>query len=652
MKCPQCQAELKSLLCRGFVLIDVCSSCNGNWLDRGEINFFVENKSQLSSYEKNGLIAAKVSSRICPVCEVSLQKGMLSKGSPFVEECPRCKGLWLEKQQFIQLNKMPENSKASERARFLILPSLGMTSIWVLSSMYAILIGVLVFLTSLGYLNSNIGLYIAVGFVFAQYLFGPLVMDWSLRLMGSLNWIEVDELPEHLSVFIKKNCEKHKIPIPRIGLIEDGSPQAYTYGSTPGSARLVFSQGLLDILDPEEREAVIAHEFGHIVNWDFLLMTLAQLVPLVLYQIYRSIREITKQKGGGSKKGGSAIIVAALVAYVAYLITQYLMLFLSRVREYWADRFSLETTKNPDALIGALSKIAFGLIAYDNENKEKKKTAVQALGVMNISTSKEMALYSSQPLIAGAQDLKEIMRWDLWSPWAGFYELRSTHPLTAKRINAIAAYGQKMGIESSVVFDLKQPESYWDDFAKDLFIYLLPVFTTAIGALLTMQHFGKPVFIMSTVVSLSIGGLLKTLFCYPQDNFFQYSIVSLLKKVKVSPVTAIPVILKGMVIGKGEAGNIFSEDLVIKDSTGLIFLNYEQPLGIANLIFALTKARRFAGQEVRVEGWYRRGPIPYVEIKRISSITDKSTSYVYLAKVIGWVLFPVIVGLFLSLMKR
>lgn len=349
------------------------------------------------------------------------------------------------------------------------------------------------------------------------------------------------------------------------------------------------------------------------------------------------------------------------MAYLAYLITQYLMLFLSRVREYWADRFSVETTRNPNALIGALSKIAFGLVANENEIKEesdkekqsneKKKIAIQALGVMNVSSSKEMALYSSQPLAAGAQDLKEIMRWDLWSPWASLYELQSTHPLTAKRINAIAASGLKMGIEPTVIFDLKQPESYWDDFFKDLFIYLAPFLAGGIMALLTYKQFGSPKFIINVVIALSFGGLLKTLLCYPQNNFFQYSIVSLLRKVKVSPVTAIPVALKGTIIGRGESGNIFSEDLVIRDQTGIIFLDYEQPLGIMNFLFALTKAKRFSGQEVKVEGWYRRAPMPYVEIKRISSQSESSTSYVYHFKLLAWTLFPIIVWIVLSFKK-
>jgi len=651
MKCPQCQTKLKTVLSRRAVLIDVCPSCSGKWLDQGELNYFLGNKGQLLKYEQNGLLDIKASEKNCPKCEVNLTKGLLAKESFPTEECPKCKGLWFDQAEFIKISKTPDNGLAKMRAKFLSLPPLGLTSLLVFSSMYAILFGVIVFMITLHLLNDKIGILIAVGFVFLQYFFGPLIMDFSLRLIGSLRWIKCEELPPHLQDFIKKTCAKNKISLPKIGLIEDGSPQAYTYGCTPSDARLVLSQGLLDILEPEEREAVVAHEIGHIVHWDFLLMTLAQLVPLILYHLYRTCHELSKRKSG-SKKGGQSIIAAAVVAYIAYLITQYLMLFLSRVREYWADRFSVETTKNPNALIGALSKIAFGLIAYDNENKEKKKTAIQALGVMNISSSKEMALYSSQPLTSGTKDLKEIMRWDLWSPWAALYEFSSTHPLTAKRINAISASGLRMGIEPPLLFDLQKTESYWDDFFIDVLIYLAPFIGGLLVAILTYPQMGKPSYILNIAMGVSLGGFIKTFFCYPRGSFPKYSIVSLLRKMKVSPVTAIPVTLKGTIIGKGDAGNIFSEDLVLRDSTGLIFLDYEQPLAIMNFFFALTKAKHFCGQEVKIEGWYRRAPIPYIELFKIESSTEESTCYVFYYKLLFWTLLPFLVWLSITFIRN
>ena len=73
-------------------------------------------------------------------------------------------------------------------------------------------------------------------------------------------------------------------------------------------------------------------------------------------------------------------------------------------------------------------------------------------------------------------------------------------------------------------------------------------------------------------------------------------------------------IVKGNIIGKGDPGCIFSEDFVIRDKTGIIFLDYNQPLFILNKIFALFKSGKMIDKEITVKGWYRRNPVPFVEI--------------------------------------
>jgi heat shock protein HtpX len=145
-------------------------------------------------------------------------------------------------------------------------------------------------------------------------------------------------------------------------------------------------------------------------------MTLAQVVPLLLYQLYR-IASRNRRSGGNQNKGKSQLMVAALVAYVAYWISQWIVLLLSRVREYWADRFSVDVTRNPKALVSALSKVAYGLVASDqksqvpdgNENR-KSLSAVQSFGILNINQSKGVALYAVQGLGEKAQDIKDIMQ--------------------------------------------------------------------------------------------------------------------------------------------------------------------------------------------------------------------------------------------------
>ncbi|NIO19186.1 MAG: M48 family metalloprotease, partial [Candidatus Aenigmarchaeota archaeon] len=76
---------------------------------------------------------------------------------------------------------------------------------------------------------------------------------------------------------------------PRMGVIYDGAPNAFTYGHTPNNARVVLTRGLMDLLNEDEVKGVVAHEIGHAKHWDMLIMTAAQLVPLILYYIYRTL---------------------------------------------------------------------------------------------------------------------------------------------------------------------------------------------------------------------------------------------------------------------------------------------------------------------------------------------------------------------------
>src|SRR5262249_19012672 len=125
-------------------------------------------------------------------------------------------------------------------------------------------------------------------------------------------------------------------------------------------------------------------------------------------------------------------------------------------REYFADEYSARATRTPDALASALVKIAYGIFQTDGElaqamenagNKEKSRLrrertrlgSLALMGISNLDAGQALALTGP----AGASD---IMRWDLENPWARFYELNSTHPLTALRIRALNRESQAMGL--------------------------------------------------------------------------------------------------------------------------------------------------------------------------------------------------------------
>ena len=92
-----------------------------------------------------------------------------------------------------------------------------------------------------------------------------------------------------------------------------------------------------------------------------------------------------------------------------------------------------------------------------------------------------------------------------------------------------------------------------------------------------------------------------------------------------------PCILKGEIIGRGNPGCIFNEDFIIKDETGIIFLDYNQPIHFVNKLFALFNSEQYFNKIVTVKGWYRRNPVPYVEIYEytVDNKTKKVWTYAF-----------------------
>ena len=164
-------------------------------------------------------------------------------------------------------------------------------------------------------------------------------------------------------------CISRGITMPKLRIIETDARNAFASGVRNGQYSITVTRGLIDTLDDAELEAVLAHELTHIRNRDVQLMVIAAvfvgILSLVGDLIVRSPRVIFAGGGGRSRRGGKdggGAIVLILVAIAIFLIARFLGIALSfamsRKREYLADAGSVDLTKNPDAMISALRKIA------------------------------------------------------------------------------------------------------------------------------------------------------------------------------------------------------------------------------------------------------------------------------------------------------
>jgi Zn-dependent protease with chaperone function/Zn-finger nucleic acid-binding protein len=676
MRCPHCdQPTLGEQATRETVVIDVCSRCHGVWLDRGVIYEFSDRPQELEEALGQGLRDRTPTQQRCPRCETMLERGRLPDRDAEVEECPNCGGLWMSAKELEQAVGGPSRAgqelaekiaeadvETRERAQnrlqdislgMLALPSLLLRSVLTLGLLYGLLTVVLITLVLFGRLTDSLAVTIGIAFAVLQYVIGPWFMDLSLRWVYKFRWVELADLPEHLEAFVERVCKQERMKIPSFGLIDDGAPTAFTYGHLPANARVVISRGILELLEPEEVEAVVAHELGHVHNWDFVLMTLANLVPLLLFYIYRlGIRF----GGGGGRDNGKAYTWAiALGAYVLYIVSEYLVLWFSRTREYFADRFAGRVTNNPNALVMALVKIAYGLAAQKpkeaataeaGKDKKKKKAeaeessqgAYRMLNIFDDRSAKGLVVAAAVGNSGGdakhpdVENIKSAMQWDLWNPWAKWYQLNSTHPLVANRLMYLTDQAAHLGQTPLVVFDRRKPESYWDSFFADLFMMFLPWLGFLIGAGAVAAAWvarGAAMQLMWLLLGggvalalAGLGSLLKTNFVYRRDFFPHLSVAALMHKVKVSAVRPVPATMTGEIIGKGVPGLIWSKDFILRDPTGILFMDYQQPLEIWNFLFGLLRAGQYQGKRVRIKGWFRRAPVPYLEVYRIETVDE------------------------------
>lgn len=247
-------------------------------------------------------------------------------------------------------------------------------------------------------------------------------------------------------------------------------------------------------------------------------------------------------------------------------------------------------------------------------------------------------------------NLKGAMKWDIWNPWAKYYEVHSTHPLIANRLNHLSKQSEFMGKEPYIRFDERKTESYWDEFFVDILIRFLPVLTF-IGFLIASIYTENYSLANAGILATGITYLVNVKFSYKSDFFPDMSISSLLKKVKVSDVRPVPCKIKGTIIGRGIPGLIWSEDFVMQDETGIIFLDYRQPIPLWDFFFGVLRRARYDNQEAEVIGWYRRAPVPYIELRSVKTGEDAERKcYTYIAKyVVAGIL--IIVGLYLMLVE-
>ncbi len=158
---------------------------------------------------------------------------------------------------------------------------------------------------------------------------------------------------------VENLCIGSGMPMPRVNIIEDSSLNAFASGINASTFTVSLSRGIIDKLEDDELEAVIAHELTHIRNRDVRLLIISIIfVGIFAFVTEALVRSVRFSGVGRGKKDGRVVFIALLLAAVGYFLAMIFRFAISRQREYMADAGSASLTRNPLALASALEKIS------------------------------------------------------------------------------------------------------------------------------------------------------------------------------------------------------------------------------------------------------------------------------------------------------
>jgi heat shock protein HtpX len=252
----------------------------------------------------------------------------------------------------------------------------------------ALLSGLLIFVGGLlgGRTGMTIALVIAVAMNIGSYWFSDRI------ILGMYRAQEVNEsqAPD-IYAMVSDLAHNANIPMPKVYIIQDDSPNAFATGRNPDNAVVALTTGILRILDRDELSGVVGHELGHIKNRDILIQTVAATIgAAITYLAYFGMFF-----GGSDDEEGGSPITGILMIFLAPLAATLIQMAISRSREYLADRSGAQFCGNPMYLARALDKLRRGV---DQVPMRKGYQATENMFIVNPFAGMSMSsLFSTHP---------------------------------------------------------------------------------------------------------------------------------------------------------------------------------------------------------------------------------------------------------------
>ncbi len=217
----------------------------------------------------------------------------------------------------------------------------------VLTILYLVFLSVLVYI-GLDFISIAI---LASLMILAQWYFSDRIVLWST----GAHIVSRDQFPA-LHDIVERIVARNNLPKPRIAVLNSNIPNAFATGKSPKSSIVAVTTGLMDTLETEELEGVIAHELAHIKNRDVLVLTLASLFSTVAWYLMQF--SFYGGNRGRNREGAGGMALVMIVAIVTWFVSFLIIRAISRYREFVADRDGAMMTGKPTKLANALLKIS------------------------------------------------------------------------------------------------------------------------------------------------------------------------------------------------------------------------------------------------------------------------------------------------------
>jgi heat shock protein HtpX len=303
--------------------------------------------------------------------------------------------------------------------------------------LFALVYAVIVLIGSyMGISNFYFYLGISLLMMFIQYLLGPKLVEWTMRV----KYVSRNEYPG-LHQMVGDLAMRAKIPTPKIGVSQIALPNAFAFGRTIKDGRVCVTEGILRLLNEDELKAVLGHELSHLKNRDVVTIMLLSVIPMIMYRIAWQFMFYGRRR---DERGGNTALIG-LAAFLFYFITNLLVLYASRIREYFADRGSVLLGNHPSCLASSLYKLVYGSARMDKESL-KEVEGLKAFFVNDPSQAlneiRELkALDRDRSGTIDASELAMLRNKNIRLSFGDrLLEALSTHPNMLKRIKQLSEY--------------------------------------------------------------------------------------------------------------------------------------------------------------------------------------------------------------------